>query len=201
MDSAYRAVLQLDSSCEGMKNPPTGSRFYVSGTGSISLKFWLQEGFSDGIHNDFTTPAWIGVVGTKAVVWRGGHIDDLKIRLKLAAGVGDIETAADLMDVIARLYDMALPPNEESHSLNLVTVSMGILDAKKPTFWFRRYGLMKEVKVDAMRPWDMADGRPMAANVDFSLIPFWPTGLDYNGRSMVYLNGQTMFRPWQWYWD
>lgn len=196
-DGAYRVVLQLDASCKGMDVKPA-SKYYHMAADAISLRFVLQEGFEDGITNDIQVPPWLGKTGALAVVWRGGRIDDLKIQLKLAAGVGDIQTADELTEIVGVLYDMALPVGF-GKSLGIVVASIGATDPKNQNveFWFRRIGLMKQASVKFERPWDIVSGKPMVATVNLLVSPFWATN-EYG--DAIYTNGLPVYRPWTWNW-
>jgi len=138
-----------------------------------SLRFALQGGFTDGFENTIEDQRGAAESHPKQFTYVGGRVKDFSFVLDLAVGVGAITTSGVLLNIIERLYDMALPP-EQGKQLDLVKVSIGA----GGWHWFRRKAYVKDISVEFMYPWDTRfNGGPLRAKVTIVFTPHYgPAG-------------------------
>jgi hypothetical protein len=130
-----------------------------------NLAFELEQGFSDGYHNNLnpgTGLSWR--THPPLYYWQGGYFKPIKIQMNLAVGVQTIiPTPQDLVNTLATLESYALVENTQSGvKPACITLEVGT--------WFARKGYIEDVDFTYEPPWDIATGMPMKATVVLSIV-------------------------------
>ena len=141
--------------------------------GRIEQRFTyvLQNEVSDGYSNKLTPYGPIAHLTHPAgYKWEGGEVKDMQISLDIFAGVYEedrhIDTADKVVTAVENLFSMALPQSVTQGIWYppLVMIRIGA----EGRWWFQRRGIVKDVGVKFMAPWDVSTGKPMRAQVEFT---------------------------------
>lgn len=110
-------------------------------------------------------------------LYKGGKIDDMPLEVNLVVGVSyKIDTSKQLLGVVQRLYDMALPP-PNTRLLESVDVAIG--------GWFRCKVFVSKISIQFQLPFN-EQGEYTRCNVKLSLTP---TGVGRTASITSFLKG------------
>lgn len=173
---------------------------------SFFLPEGLEAGYSVNLNADLDNEA--SRTHPAVVKWEGSAIDDIPITLKLFVGAltelpkgifirNTIETFDEMIGVINKLHDFALPPKNGDAYLRTVTLKVGGPEAAP---WFVRKGIISRIGVKFGPPWILPQGQPMSADVSLTIRPHLVPFAGINDDKRIGVASQDRYaprRPWR----
>ena len=128
-----------------------------------------------GYSNELSDVTNIHQTAPSKINWEKGKFDDIDFKFDLVAGVSDnVPDVNYLTQLVEMLYNLALPApgSAELEVLSCLIFSQG-------QTWWRRSGVLKNLKTPPMGGWDTTTGKPLGYSVTFTIVPVF-TGGQFN---------------------
>ena len=173
------------------------------------------EGFSDSYSVSFEESLTSFRTHPAVQLWKGGRIDDINIQLKLAVGaiegvVTKIDTSQELVELVAKLYNWALPSATMENGINAKVDVVQLSVGDGVNAWYRRQGFITKIQTKWMGPWDIGQmaegsdlapgyGHPMMADLSITIRPhfFGSTIPEEEAKDMMVQNNVLPRRKWR----
>jgi len=149
--------------------------FHKGDSLQFALKGEFLSGYTVNVSHDLDNTA--GRTHPAVLKWQGSVIDDLDISLFLAVGAltsdpinNAIQTSNELLAVVSKLHDWALPPTAQGNIPDTYIESIDIFVGNGKQYWYHRRGVISHIKATFKEPWDVDnEGKPMVCEISLGV--------------------------------